>query len=76
MFENVLSAVFYPLLNLPPILAIALRYFIISVIITILYKLMTDQKFMKGLKDEIKKLQKQNFKPLPRNKSLNKFLPK
>lgn len=54
-----LDPVFGPLLYLHPAIALILVSLIIALIISIVYKLMTDQKVMKGLKDDIKALQQQ-----------------
>lgn len=48
-----------PILNLPPLLAILVISFLISLMITLIYKFTTDQKLMKDLKDEIKEFQTQ-----------------
>ena len=53
VFENLLSPVFDPLLNLPTLLAVVILSFLISLIITVVYKFTTDQNLMKGLKEEI-----------------------
>jgi uncharacterized membrane protein (DUF106 family) len=61
-FENVLDPVFnpilQPLLNKSPFLAILILAVVISVVIVIVYKLMTDQKQMKEMKDQQKESQK------------------
>lgn len=59
MFENLLNPVFAPLLMLPPWLAIAILSLLVSLIITLIYKAMTDQSLMKQLKDEMKEFQKE-----------------
>ncbi len=59
VFENILNPIFNPLLNLPTIWAIILLSFLISLIITIIYKYATDQNLMKQLKEEMKEFQKQ-----------------
>ena len=48
-----------PFLRLPPALAIFLLSFFISLLTTVVYKISTNQKLMKDLKDEIKTLQQQ-----------------
>jgi len=67
MFESLLNPVMNPLLRLPPFLAILLISFLIALTITLVYKMMTDQKLMKILKDDLKKLQKEmkEFKDHP-----------
>ena len=57
--DPVLNPVFQPLLNSSPLLLIILVSFVISLIITVVYKLMTDQNEMKRLKEKQKDFQKQ-----------------
>ena len=57
-FESILDPVFNPLLKMPPLLAILLISFIITLLITLVYKFTTDQKKMKKLKEEMKEHQK------------------
>lgn len=59
VFEAILNPIFSPLLSLDPLVGIALISFIISLLITIVYKLVTDQDLMKRLKTELKELQKE-----------------
>jgi len=59
VFESVLNPIFSPLLNLPTLMAVIFLSFIISLIITIIYKYTTDQNLMKQLKEEMKAFQKQ-----------------
>ncbi len=59
VFETLLDPIFSPLLNLPTLLAITLLSFLISLIITLIYKFATDQDLMKRLKEEMKELQKE-----------------
>ena len=59
VFESVLNPIFSPLLNLPTLLAVIFLSFVISLIITIIYKYTTDQNLMKQLKEEMKAFQKQ-----------------
>ncbi|MBW2995124.1 TMCO1/EMC3 family protein [Candidatus Woesearchaeota archaeon] len=54
-----LDPVLNPLLALQPIFVILIISLFITVVMTFLYKLLTDQKLMKALKDEMKYLQKQ-----------------
>lgn len=54
---EILNPVFNPILNLGPFWAIILMSFLVSLIISIVYKLTTDQKKMKEIKDEIKSFQ-------------------
>ena len=58
MFETLLNPVFSPLLNLPPLVGIIIITFLISLIITIVYKFMTDQTMMKDLKEQQQNFQK------------------
>ncbi len=58
VFENLLNPVFSPLLKLPPLVAIVLVSFLISLLITVVYKFMTDQTMMKDLKLRQKEFQK------------------
>ena len=48
-----------PLLNLPSLLGVAIVSILVSVIITVIYKLVTNQSLMKDMKTEIKELQKE-----------------
>lgn len=59
VFEKFLDPVFSPLLNLPTLWAVILLSFFISLIITLIYKYVTDQNLMKQLKEEMKEFQKQ-----------------
>lgn len=59
MFETTLNPIFSPLLNLSPFWSILIISLIIAVIMTYVYKWMTDQHLMKALKDDIKALQKE-----------------
>jgi uncharacterized membrane protein (DUF106 family) len=58
VFENILDPVFNPLLKMHPALAILLMAFLITLLITLVYKFTTDQKKMKKLKEEMKQYQK------------------
>jgi uncharacterized membrane protein (DUF106 family) len=57
MSFSFLDPILGPVLSLPPLLGIILLSFIISLIITVIYKYTTDQNMMKQLKDEIKEFQ-------------------
>lgn len=59
VFENLLNPVFFPLLKLPTLFAVILLSFLISLIITLIYKYTTDQNLMKRLKEEMKEFQKE-----------------
>ncbi|MBN1386768.1 DUF106 domain-containing protein [Candidatus Woesearchaeota archaeon] len=54
MFENLLNPVFDPLLRLQPFYVILMLSLGITVVMTMAYKYLTDQKLMKQLKDELK----------------------
>jgi len=54
-----LDPIFDPLLTINPFIAILLLSFILSVLITVIYKLMTDQDLMKTLKQDMKSAQKE-----------------
>jgi len=56
---HILDSVFNPLLNLPTLWAVILLSFLISLIITVVYKYTTDQNLMKQLKSEMKEFQKE-----------------
>ena len=59
VFESILNPIFSPLLNLPTLLAVIILSFLISLIITVVYKFTTDQNLMKQLKEEMKEFQKE-----------------
>jgi uncharacterized membrane protein (DUF106 family) len=59
MFESILNPIFGPLLNLPVFWAVFIVSFVIALLITLVYKWMTNQHLMKSLKDEIKAFQQQ-----------------
>ena len=58
MFDSALNFIFGPLLKLPPLAAIVILSFLISLFIVIIYRLMTDQKEMKQLKESLSEYQK------------------
>lgn len=58
-WHDFLTPVFKPLLELGPFWAIFIISLLISLIITFVYKWVTDQKLMKSLKEEQKEMQKQ-----------------
>ena len=58
VFETLLDPIFSPLLNLPTLLSVIIMSFLISLIITVIYKYTTDQNLMKQLKLEMKEYQK------------------
>jgi len=57
--SDFLNPILSPLLNLPTFWAIIALSFVISLIITVIYKYTTDQNLMKQLKEEMKAFQKQ-----------------
>ncbi|MBI4440526.1 DUF106 domain-containing protein [Candidatus Woesearchaeota archaeon] len=59
VFETLLDPVLGPLLRLPPLLIMLILSFIVSLMITLIYKYTTDQSLMKSLKEEIKEFQRQ-----------------
>ena len=59
ILDFILDPVFGPLLKLQPIWAVLIISLVVSLIIVIIYRLLTNQKEMKALKDEIKSHQKQ-----------------
>lgn len=59
VFESLLDPILSPLLRLNSLAGIALISLLISVLITVIYKYVTDQNLMKQLKDEIKAFQKE-----------------
>lgn len=59
MAFSFLDPVLGPVLLLPPLVGLLLLSFVISVVITLIYKYTTDQNMMKQLKDEIKEFQKE-----------------
>jgi uncharacterized membrane protein (DUF106 family) len=58
VFETIVNPIFSPLLALPAFWSILIISLLIAVIITFVYKWMTDQHLMKTLKEEIKGFQK------------------
>ena len=59
MFENLLNPLLNPLLQIHPLFSLIILSFFISLIITLVYKAMTDQDLMKQLKAEMKEFQKE-----------------
>ncbi len=59
VFDNLLNPVLIPLLKLPILWAVVILSFMISLIITLVYKFTTNQSLMKDLKAEMKEFQKQ-----------------
>ncbi len=58
-FEDLLDPILNPLLSLDPLYSVIVMSFIISLLITVIYKLTTNQDLMKRLKTEMKELQKE-----------------
>ena len=59
VFENFLNPILGPLLNLPTLWAVIILSFLISLIITVVYKYTTNQDLMKQLKGEMKEFQRE-----------------
>jgi uncharacterized membrane protein (DUF106 family) len=57
-FSSLLDPVLNPVLALHPFFAIVLLSFIITLVMTLIYKWMTNQEMMKSLKEDIKRHQK------------------
>lgn len=55
---SILDPIFNPLLGIDPFIAILLLSLVLSILITVIYKLMTDQDLMKTLKEDMKSAQK------------------
>jgi len=58
-FDSFLDPVFGPVLSVPPFWGILLISLLVAVLMSFIYKWMTDQNLMKGLKEDIKKSQKE-----------------
>ena len=58
-YYDFLNIIFAPLLKLPPLLTVVILSFIVSILIIVITKYMTDQTLMKKLKEDIKTHQKQ-----------------
>ncbi len=58
-FYDFLNVIFAPLLKLPDTFAVIILAFLVSLIITVVTKYVTDQQLMKRMKEESKELQKQ-----------------
>ena len=59
VFDALLDPIFSPLLKMNSLLAIGIISFLIAIVITVIYKYVTDQDLMKRLKTEMKEFQKQ-----------------
>lgn len=59
MFENTVGVILGPIMNLPEPFGLLVISFLLTAVMTLVYKFMTDQKMMKELKDELKLLQKE-----------------
>lgn len=57
MLDSFFNFIFGPLINWHPLGALALISFILTALITVAYKYLTDQELMKSLKAELKQLQ-------------------
>ena len=58
VFDSLLNPILSPILNLPPIVAVAFLAFVIALILTLIQKFATDQARLKEIKGEMKKAQK------------------
>ncbi|MFH1063457.1 MAG: EMC3/TMCO1 family protein [Candidatus Woesearchaeota archaeon] len=58
MLSSLLNPIFSPILGLPPLVSIVIISLLVSFLITIVYKFMTDQTMMKDLKTRQKEFQK------------------
>lgn len=58
MLDKYVNAVFGPIMNLPEPYGLLVVSFILTAVMTIIYKFMTDQKLMKELKEEMAALRK------------------
>lgn len=59
MFETELSAMFAPVLGLEPVIGLFILAAFVSLILTLPYKFLVDQKKMREHKEKIKEIQKQ-----------------
>jgi uncharacterized membrane protein (DUF106 family) len=59
MFETIMNPILSPLLDIPSFWSILIISLAVALIITLVYKWMTDQHLMKSLKEDIKNFQKQ-----------------
>lgn len=59
VFDSFFNAIFGSLISWNPLIALIIISFILTLLITIAYKYLTDQEVMKSLKLEIKEFQKQ-----------------
>lgn len=57
MFEKILDFIFGPIVKLHPLLAIAIFSFIITLMTTLIYRAVTDQKKLKEIKSKLKDYQ-------------------
>src|SRR3989338_6086761 len=57
MLDSIFNPILFPVLRLHPFLAIVIISFVLSLLMTIAYKYLTNQSLMKSMKDEIKELQ-------------------
>ena len=57
VFESILNPIFNPLLKLPSVWAIIIISFILTLLTTLAFKYLTDQKKMKKLRKELKEKQ-------------------
>src|SRR3989338_7777367 len=67
MFDSFFNTIFSPILQLSPAASLMIISLILTLLVTIIYKYTTDQKFLKEAKEEMKILQKEmkEFKDNP-----------
>lgn len=59
VLESLTEPILAPFLRLPPFWSIFILSFLLSVLITLIYKVMTNQELMKSLREDMKKHQKE-----------------
>ncbi len=59
VFDSFFNTIFGFLLELEPAYSVIIISFVLTLIVTIAYKYLTDQNLIKNIKDEIKELQKE-----------------
>ena len=67
VFDSFFNSIFGGIIGMNPLGAILLISFILTLVITLLYKVFTDQKALKAIKDEMKEMREEmkNFKNDP-----------
>lgn len=59
MFDSFFNSIFGSLINWDPKIALIIISFLLTLIITVVYKLTTNQKMLKETKEELKEMQKE-----------------